>query len=579
MKKILKNLWGGTALTALVAGGVFQLAGCKHEFTRFQNASLADNIKKYILATLKKNAKYANFTFHDLFKDEDLTKLVVRLINERTSDYFFRGMYAQRLVWAGGLSEHPAQDIANLKKVFYHWVLNLSIDKLYTEYLKGFLDYSLLEWVSVQKNEEVIFDNKSDHHQGLRWVWSDIKYVDQNHQMISYQSIDSKYKMTRQDVKAIVTDQTKIAQLKTELAYSFRPYLMHQIVPQVLDEIITAVYLNATSMLSYAEDQTHNHVYIDHSSALFGSMMKWNNLIPTGSDIKSNFWMLWEYKVKKEYASQINTKISQQQNYSNPKPQGLFTGEEWAPVAYNNFIQNQLLKTVDGDEIENSNKDGVDPVFGIPHFKGFVAYDDDAKIVNGFEAGVYDASLKTAQKAGFLLSNGAGNYNFNKTPEDTYVTFAYALPIYVPDLLAQQDKTAALNFYDQDHQKSLHEVIELKSYNNPGAIEDYSWAGLGGFKGRSVKYLREQKPATKAATFGTYASDGTTAMYQDGLPNKDVDFTNFDLVNWASYMYGKNETLAERAKHEYYSVVFDYDAENVYSQALYDQIGKYIDEY
>lgn len=44
-------------------------------------------------------------------------------------------------------------------------------------------------------------------------------------------------------------------------------------------------------------------------------------------------------------------------------------------------------------------------------------------------------------------------------------------------------------------------------------------------------------------------------------------------------MYGKNETLAERAKHEYYSVVFDYDAENVYSQALYDQIGKYIDEY
>lgn len=46
-----------------------------------------------------------------------------------------------------------------------------------------------------------------------------------------------------------------------------------------------------------------------------------------------------------------------------------------------------------------------------------------------------------------------------------------------------------------------------------------------------MKYLREQKPATKAATFGTYASDGTTAMYQDGLPNKDVDFTNFDLVN------------------------------------------------
>lgn len=80
--------------------------------------------------------------------------------------------------------------------------------------------------------------------------------------------------MTREDVKAIVTDQTKIAQLKTELAYSFRPYLMHQIVPQVLDEIITAVYLNAKSMLSYAEDQTHNHVYIDHSSALFGSMMK-----------------------------------------------------------------------------------------------------------------------------------------------------------------------------------------------------------------------------------------------------------------------------------------------------------------
>ena len=87
---------------------------------------------------------------------------------------------------------------------------------------------------------------------------------------------------------------------------------------------------------------------------------------------------------------------------------------------------------------------------------------------------MYDASLKTVQKAGFLLSNGAGNYNFNKTPEDTYVTFAYALPIYVPDLLAQPDKTAALNFYDRDHQKSLHEIVELKSYNNPGAIEDYS---------------------------------------------------------------------------------------------------------
>ena len=302
--------------------------------------------------------------------------------------------------------------------------------------------------------------------------------------------------------------------------------------------------------------------------------------------------MVWEFKVaaKDQDIAKLNTDIQAAQNPSpNAGAEATLNGANWSPVNMNKFITSKIdTSLTSGDAITDFNKNGGDPIFGIPHFKWFVAYDNQGNILNKFDAGAYADQLKGVKQPGFLAQS-AGVYNFADST-NTYDTFAYALPIYVPDLFASKSVEGAAGNYNvasvtfNNSSKIDSKQVELKNYNNPGGTpQDLSWAGLGGSQGRSIAYIANGTQATAMpyATFGNTAvgNKQTVAMFEkDGSANPNVDFTRYNLMQWAQYSFAQGSGIQTLAKDRLYSLAFEYNPKNVYSANLYNDIGKYIEE-
>lgn len=552
------------------------LSGCKKPFNE---PTLADDIRKKLLFAIQHNPAFGGRSFGDVWNDVDLMKLAIRLINRIISEHFYGLSYKTWATWAG---LNNFQDLPDIKKVFRNWIFNIATDQLYREYLDTFAQGNFLEYKTVSKNENIRFDNDNTpghQHQGLTWALPEIPYYDLTGHSINYNDIDPKFKKNRAGIKKILEDPSQVSNLKRALRYSFSDHLLYGLVPQVIDNIITPTFLKLKALTSYVDGANNTKVFVNRYSSLFATMMNWSVLDLSSPDIKSNFLMVWEYQVKNEHSNEINQVIK-----SHSQGRGVLTGAGWTPKDYANFIDKQFHHAGQ-QSITEYNRNGSDPVFGIPHFKGFVAYDNTGKVLNKFTAKMYGEQLKKTARAGFLSRNG-DNYNFLSQAGATYATYAYALPIYVPDILAahdnkkhKEDNGSSLNFGGQ------HQVnVELKNYLNGDAYpEDLSWTGLGTSNGRSVNYLAELQAQTSGkqavATLGTYAADGETALYdEEGVTNPNVEWTNFDLLKWAIYSFGQNGDFTKLAKTRFYSIAFNYDRKNLYSQKLFDEIGKYIEE-
>ena len=574
MRKLLASLTFGMVT---ISSGLAVAGGCSKKNDRFDKPTLADWLRKKVLFAIKNDPDFGGVSFGDVWNDSDLTKLAIRLINQLIEQYFYGSSFKTWAAWTGLTQDKFGQDFfANL---FRNWIFNIAGDQLYRDYLNAFAQASFLEYDMPTNNENIYFDplpSSADHtHQGLEWALAEVPYYRADGTPLPYSEIDNSFKLDRKQIRHRIS-QIGINRLKQELVYSLRDRFNYKTVPAAIDNAITPVFLRL-KLLAHYVSKTNQKVFIDRYSGLFFNMMNWSVLDLSNPKIKSNFLMVWQYRVKSQYVNQINAVIT---DYSKPKSKKppLLTGDGWNPTDYQTFVDKQLHQ-VGGKTIDDYNKEGEDPVFGIPHFQGFVAYNSEGKIVNGFKAELYGEALKTAAKAGFLQRNG-GNYAFIDKAGSAYATFAFVLPIYVPDILSADNLGSSLNFGTDDQGVDHEAAIELKNYYDGAAYpEDLSWQGLGTSNGRSVKYLRERNTTKPQATWGSYAADGTTQLYgKDGRINPDVDWTNFNLLKWAIYSFGQSKDLAELAKTRFYSIAFNYDRSNLYSQKLYDAIGKYIEE-
>ena len=583
MKKLL-SIFAAFGLTATGATGV---VSCSTSFGRFSKPTLSDKLKKMIIAEIagKDNDVYGKKTFGDIFNSSETTeKLAVRLVNQIISEYFYGSTQQTWNQWAGGTTTSSSTDNA---QVFKSWILQLATDQLYQDYLSSFAQDTYLEYTSIEQNYSLRFD--TSQKEGLKWAIPGITYLAENGTPLPPNQLTSYVKPRGNIEKLLYNPQGGIQTLKTELAFTFNRYLFYVEVPKIIDNIIGQAFLNTDMFSNFVDPQGGNKVYVNQVGALMSNMMNWTQYEPSSNNIKSNFLMVWEFKVaaKDQNIAALNTAI---RNAQDPNSEAAtLNGDNWSPDRMKYFITNTIERSASGDNITDFNKNGGDPIFGIPHFKGFVAYDNQGNILNKFDAGAYATQLKAAKQPGFL-KDSTGVYNFADST-NTYDTFAYALPIYVPDLLASLPVTgAASKKYNvasvtfNNNSTINSKQVELKNYNNPGGTaQDLSWTGLGGTLGRSVKYIREGMQATPEpyATFGNTAvgDNKTVAMFTSkGIAQKDVDFTRYNLMQWAQYSFAQGSGIQTLAKDRLYSLAFEYNPKNVYSANLYNDIGKYIEE-
>ena len=560
LRRFLKIL----TLSCLLTGTVSSVAACN--FNRFKKPTLADKLKKLVIAEIAGNPVYGKYTFGDLFNNTStITTLAQELIDRVIASYFYQQTKQLWGVWA-----HSGTSFS-FPKVFQAWVISLATDQFYRDYLSAFSSNSPMEDKVIDSNYKIIFSYASDNSKNdspkltLPWELADVQYYSYNEKKDEYTALPVLQTNTKShtEIQAFLDlkgQATTIEEVKARMLNEFYPYIIHIEVPKILKNIIAQAFINKTMFAQRYVSDGGSHVYINRFSSLFSDMMTWAR--DTGTQVHSNFKMVWEYKVR--YSPSVIEGINQE---IKTDANAVFSGQGWSPSSYNTAVSEMFTS-------KNYNYDGQDPIFGVNHFVGFAAYDVTGAIVNGTSFDPVSDQLKAAYKPGFLVASqvtpGQPQYDFlDQTTNPQFATFAFVLPINIPDIL----NGATINF------GSSHSVnIELKNYASAGSFEDLSWQGLGGKDERSVNYL--YKYNTKSginATWGAFASDGKTPMFnQEGNFSDKINTQTFRLLQWAQYLYAQGSSVQEVAKDLLYSIAFDYNQKNIYSENLYNAIGKYI---
>lgn len=578
MKKLL-SIFGAFAL---LAGTTTSVIACGNSTSRFDNGTIADKLKDLIIAEIANNPKYGKYTFGDLYNNTStLNNLASELINREIGQYFTDQTQALWAVWA---KAKPSSDNGN---VYQKLIMSLAIDQFYRDYLSAFASDTFLETKIIDGDYNVV-DNAINLPSEstitpafLPWKIANVQYYTADYtnydkdKSIKYtpNPVASDNSESYNQIKQQLTDpdKTKINTLKNGMAFEFSDYIIHVEVQKILKNIISQTYLNKT-LFNTTFVKSTQHVYTNPYAPLMSSMMTWTGGAPTPSDIHSNFKMVYEYKIQynQDEIDRINGAIT-----TDTTGDKITLGSGWTPTKFTD-----LANTLFPSSLKNYNYDGGDPVFNVNHFKGFAAYDNTGSLVNGGKYDPYADPLKQASKAGFLRSSSKYDvYNFNDNATNPkFATFAFVLPIYLPDIL----NNAEINFGGADKMKK----IELVNYNNTtsGNPDSLAWGGsvLGAENGRSVKYLLNYKNNTGGkplGTWGTYAADGTTTMFTaDGNINPNVATDNFQLLQWAQNAYAQASNISQIAKTNLYSIAFDYNPDNIYSNNLYNAIGQYIEK-
>lgn len=595
MKKLFKLL----AALILTSGASATVVACG--FGRFDKATLSDKLKNQIIAAINATNNqdaqyYGKYTFGDIFSSSSETEtLALRLVNQVISSYFYGSNFANWASWAGATL--PTDAPTAFGKMFQNLVTSLAINQLYQDYVTAFAQNKYLDYQMVDSDYNISYSpppTPPTPGNTVPWTLPDIYYVSTYNQKTGVPralTTQPGARSTYADVKKdLFEPKDGLATLKKQMAETYHDYLYRVEIPKVIDQIIGDVYLQYQFLNLYQNSSTKK-VYISQNSQLISQMMNWPTSPGPQKTFSSNFYMIWEYKVPISIASAMETKIGTLQTPA-------VTNKTWNPTFFKNFI-NPATPSPTNPSLQNESisKNGADPIFGIPGFAGFAAYNSSGTVVNGFKPNdLYQKQIlgagTTRNKTGFIYNPTYSRYWFNSGPTDKYATFAFRLPIFIPDLLSGgEDKGSSITFQNSDKTQK-YEPITLKDYSNPDVTPpDLSWTGLGaGAKTRdSVDYLYDgaaapSQTSNNFATFGTYtyskqSSQPQKPVYEsDGAINPALESQRLQLMQEAEYAYGQTSAIETLAKDRFYSLAFNYNKKNIYSSNLYNDIGKYIQE-
>ncbi|WHQ37230.1 lipoprotein [Spiroplasma sp. SV19] len=563
MKKLLSVLG---AITIVTSASTTVVACGKKSFERFSDPAIADEVKRWIIAQIdsENQSSYVKYSFNDIFTKADLKTMAVRLLDTNISKFFYASEEATRARYTG-VTIDVSQPENVLAKQIVSFVEQVALDNLYTKYLTGISNYTPLELTIAGQGYAPDYQSANWYVGGVQsYFWKTAgtspdytksrKEQGESNFEIQIKSAGSNYS----DFNKMTEDQKKIA-----LKIRFNDYYKHVEVPAVIDKIITATYLHQNEVKRYGSgDKTE--IYLNRNSALFNAIQSWDTI--SGARWNSYVKMVWELKLDKASLDKL---------FASGEP--LENVEALNTDLTNN--ENVLTKTLKdmfntskgGDVFDNMINEGIDPIFGLSGFKGFVGIDKNKNPNDIFttlnNADAYKQKVIDATTPG-IIKSGEGtspsSYQFLDANRK-YGSVVLVLPIYTIDLM----KNMNINYQNN---ATNNKPLSLTWYGSGGTPTDLdqAWVAQQGGAKRSLSWLYNKK-----GYLGTYDETGQPLYDKDGIPT-NISNVKGQILKWIEYTFAQQSNLQTAAKTRLYSLVFAYNPENVYSQTLFDAIGSFI---
>ncbi|WP_425379919.1 lipoprotein [Spiroplasma endosymbiont of Stenodema calcarata] len=562
MKKLLSILG---AITIVSSASTTVVACGKKSFERFTDPAIADEVKQWIIAQIdsENQSNYVKYSFNDIFTKADLKTMAVRLLDTNISKFFYASEEATRARYTGVTIDVNAPDNV-LAKQIVSFVEQVALDNLYTKYLTGMSNYNPLELTIAGQGYAPDYQSENWYVGGVQsyfWKTSSTspdytksrKDQGESNFEIQYKGAGSKYT----DFNKMTEDQKKIA-----LKVRFNDYYKHVEVPAVIDKIITATYLHQNEVKRYGSGD-NSQIYLNRNSALFNAIQSWDTI--NGASWNSYVKMVWELKLDKASLDKLFTTGQPLENV-----QTLNTNLTNTEDTLTTNLKD-MFNAKKGDVFANMVNEGIDPVFGLSGFKGFVGIDKNKNPNDIFttinNADAYKQKIIDATTPGIIKSGEGTNpssYQFLDTNK-RYGSVVLVLPIYTIDLM----KNMNINYQNN---ATNNKNLSLTWYGSGGTPTDLdqAWVAQQGGAKRSLSWLYNQK-----GYLGTYDETGKPLYDKNGI-RTDISNVKGQILKWIEYTFAQQSSLQTAAKTRLYSLAFGYNPENVYSQTLFDAIGSFI---
>ncbi|AOX44324.1 hypothetical protein S100390_v1c09880 [Spiroplasma sp. NBRC 100390] len=562
MKKLLSILG---AITIVTSASTTVVACGKKSFERFTDPAIADEVKRWIIAQIdsENQSSYVKYSFNDIFTKADLKTMAVRLLDTNISKFFYASEEATRARYTG-VTIDVSKPENELAKQIVSFVEQVALDNLYTKYLTGMSNYTPLELTISGQGYAPDYQSENWYVGGVQsyfWKTSGTapdytksrKDQGENNFEIQIKPAGSKYT----DFNKMTEDEKKIA-----LKIRFNDYYKHVEVPAVIDKIITATYLHQNEVKRYGSgDKTE--IYLNRNGALFNAMQTWDTI--GGSRWNSYVKMVWEFKADTTTLNNLFSNGGPLENVETLNTD-LTNKEDTLTTTLK-----EMFNAKNGDEFKNMVNEGIDPIFGLSGFKGFVGIDKNKNPNDIFttlnNADAYKQKIIDATTPG-IIKSGEGtspsSYQFLDANR-RFGSVVLVLPIYTIDLM----KNMNINYQNN---ATNNKELSLTWYGSGGTPTDLdqAWVAQQGGAKRSLSWLYNQK-----GYLGTYDETGKPLYDKDGTPTK-ISNVKGQILKWIEYTFAQQSNLQTAAKTRLYSLAFGYNPENVYSQTLFDAIGSFI---
>ncbi|WP_338964495.1 MULTISPECIES: lipoprotein [unclassified Spiroplasma] len=562
MKKLLSILG---AITIVTSASTTVVACGKKNFERFTDPAIADEVKRWIISQIdsENQSSYVNvkYSFNDIFTKADLKTMAVRLLDTNISKFFYASEEATRARYTG-VTIDVSKPENELAKQIVSFVEQVALDNLYTKYLTGISNYTPLELIIAGQGYAPDYQSEKWFVGGVQsYFWKSTttspdytksrKDQGENNFEIKIKPAGNDYT----DFNKMTEDEKKIA-----LKIRFNDYYKHIEVPTVIDKIITATYLHQNEIKRYGGGD-NTEIYLNRNSALFNAIQLWDTI--SGARWNSYVKMVWELKLDKasldklfetggalENVATLNTDLTNKEDILTTNLKNMFNAKN-------------------GDEFKNMINEGIDPIFGLSGFKGFVGINKSKNEIfttlNNADA--YKQKIIETATPG-IIKSGEGispsSYQFLDANR-RYGSVVLVLPIYTIDLM----KNMNINYQNT---KTNNKPLSLTWYGSGGTPTnlDQAWVSQQGGAKRSLSWLYNQ-----TGYLGTYDENGNALYDKDGIPT-NVPNVKGQILKWIEYTFAQFSDLQTAAKTRLYSLAFGYNPENVYSQTVFDAIGSFI---
>lgn len=562
MKKILSILG---AMSILSSTGTSLYACAKKDFERFTDPAIADEVKRWIIAQInsENESNVVKYSFNDIFTKAALKEMATRLLDTNISKFFYASEEATRARYTGVTIDVNQPDSLLIKQ-FINFVEQVALDNLSTKYSTGISNSTPLETTIAGQGYAPDYQSEGWYVGGTQsYFWKGTGKP--NYMQSRKEQGESNFEIKSKSAGANYTDFNAMSEddKKAALKTRFKDYYTHVEVPAVIDKIITATYLHQNEIKRYGSGD-NSSIYLNRNSALFNALQSWDTI--SGARWKSYIKMVWELKLDKEGLDKL---------FADKGP--LANVEKLNSDLTNNQdilmkILKEMFNAKKDNIFNNMIKDGIDPIFGISGFKGFVGIDKNKNPNDIFttlnNADAYKQKVIDTATPG-IIKSGEGtdpsSYQFLDTNK-RYGSVVLTLPIYAVDLM----KNMNIN-YKNDNKNNKE--LSLTWYGSGGTPTDLDQAWLaqqGGIK-RSLSWLYNKK-----GYLGTYDENGKPLYNDNGTPVDITKNIKGQILKWIEYTFAQQQNLQTAAKTRLYSLAFANNPENVYSQTLYDAIGSYI---